>query len=746
MKDDRFFCKRFDDDEYEGDIFIGYGNDLQNIIFIIISLLGIFINLYFFFSSIKRTINSRQSQKINVSSLEKILSIISLTETCISICWLINSLGMKNTRLILDRCDACRAIGVIELFFYIFDWMILSSTLFQIKKIITAPLDALKTEKNIYRYLLFCAIFGIINVIFGFYADVEGESPMLTCFIDVIGWDYDNSVENVIRTIFYVMFFLIPICILLLGIYKVVEIVKLPQYINNRNNRKFFKSYLQYICTYIILALLLISVYVFDYLIGQTVPSGVMRVYVIIVTYLSCSTPLIVGIIRLIKTKLLKKLFCCFNKNKGNESIDYCKDDLLTERKNNNDNDYQFVEFEQELICKEFKKIFIGISFILDKLNQINTEEEEETNKEKDEEKKDKEKLEFLNLKDNINNETDISNHYIINKQEILKNFDLDINEDLFVLDQEEINIEATEYCPNYFKNYRNDNNLKESQLVKFFQPKNVSPDLFKKTSDSNYYINSTNKQFILRSINLEQIQMYQNILIKGKINEYLENNLDSLINKVYGLYYLKIDNNKNYYIALMENIYETIEQDFSKAKNCNIKANDSDSIDMSIDLKKANNIEKKMYIYDNEINEKIIKMNDDVHDLETTVLERSFRKTLLRKESIFIGERKFKICLHESEYNRLRDLIRKDTEFLNSIGINRFQFFVVQKKVNFIIWNNLFGDLNIIQENNNSENANTNDDNDNKDAGIKRYIFKSVKNYTIYCISITGYFNNFDN
>jgi hypothetical protein len=239
---------------------------------------------------------------------------------------------------------------------------------------------------------------------------------------------------------------------------------------------------------------------------------------------------------------------------------------------------------------------------------------------------------------------------------------------------------------------------------------------------------------------------MYQNILIKGKINEYLENNLDSLINKVYGLYYLKIDNNKNYYIALMENIYETIEQDFSKAKNCNIKTNDSDSIDMSIDLKKANNIEKKMYIYDNEINEKIIKMNDDVHDLETTVLERSFRKTLLRKESIFIGERKFKICLHESEYNRLRDLIRKDTEFLNSIGINRFQFFVVQKKVNFIIWNNLFGDLNIIKENNNSENANNNDDNDNKDAGIKRYIFKSVKNYTIYCISITGYFNNFDN
>ena len=75
------------------------------------------------------------------------------------------------------------------------------------------------------------------------------------------------------------------------------------------------------------------------------------------------------------------------------------------------------------------------------------------------------------------------------------------------------------------------------------------------------------------------------------------------------------------------------------------------------------------MYIYGKEIQEKIIKMNKEVNNLEmTVVVERSFRKTLLKKESIFIGEKKFNICLHESEYNRLKGLIRKDTEFLNII------------------------------------------------------------------------------
>ena len=715
-----FYCDRLETTNFEIN-YIGFGDSFQNVLMILISFFGIFINLYFFISSIKKIIKSKKSDNVNLSSIEKILCVISLTETCISICWLINSFAMKNTKEASNHCFSCIVLGYFELFFYVFDWMVLSSTLFQIKKILTNPLDNLKTEKYIIKYIIFCAFFGLINVIVGLLADVGGVSPMLTCFIDVVGWEYKEN-EKVIRYIFYILFFFIPICILSHGIYQAYSIIKLPEYKNHKNNRKFFRDYLKYIFTYIILALLLISVYVFDYLIGQKVPKGVSRAYVNIVTNLSCSTPFIVGLFRLFKAKLIKKLFLC-NKKKRNDNIDYIKEELMINEKERKSvaDDYNYEQFEQDSVCKEFKKIFIGISYILDKVKEDENEEEE----------KEENGKEDINFKDNQNIKNEIDkdkdNFYIINKKEILKDFDLDINEDIFVLHQDEINIEATEYIPTFFKNIRKIENLKEAQLARFFKPKNVTPDLFKRTSDSNYYINSLNKQYILKSIRFEQIEYYRNKLKKGKIDDYLEKNKDSIINRVYGLFYLKIDNDKNYYLALMENIYESINQDtFPKKKEIIINDNDNyANMDLPNFSKLSNiKIEKKMSIMEYEINDRIIKKGEE-NNLEMSF--RSRKRTILRKESVF--ERKFRIILDENEYNRLREIIEKDIEFLHSVGTNRVKLFIIEKSVDSEIWDNLFCDFEDLQERNAPR--------------IKKYIFKSTKENIIYCISIVGYFNN---
>ena len=726
-KNESFYCDRLKLKEGE-ELYIGFGSQFQNIIMILFSFLGIFINLYFFISSIKRILDSKKLNNINLSSIEKILCVISITETCISICWLINSFKMKTTKELIDNCNVCRIIGNIELFFYIFDWMILSSTLYQIKQILSNPLETLKTGKIVIRYILFCLIFGIFNVFFGFYADVEGVSPMLTCFVDVVGWDYEGE-EKVDNNIFYIMFFLIPICILLFGIYLILEIIKLPQYKNNQKNKKFFKSYLVYILTYIILALLLISVYIFDYFINQKQPSGIMKIYVNIVTMLSCSTPLIVGTIRLIKTKLIKKLFFCnFNNKINNNNIDYLNNIELNEEKiisKKINNDYKFLEFEQEIICKEFKKIFIGISYILDK--SINNEEENNDKKEKNEES--------VNL---INeNENDNDNYYMINKEEILKDFDLEINDDIFVLDQEEINIEAIEFCPKFFKNIRKSDYIKENLLVKYFQPKNVNPNLFKKINDSNYYINSTNKQFILRSITLDKINFYKTNLKKGKINEYLIKNNDSIINRVYGLYNLKIDNNKNYYIALMENIYESMDENlFSYSNNNNInESNNNNELNDNLDLdslKSDVNNEKIIYLSENEINEKIVNSDND-GDIYGIPRSKSVKKIISLNENKIFLDKKFKINLNSNEFNRLKIIIQKDIDFLHSIGANKLQFLVVQK----IISNNM---IKLINNKNNEE------ENNNKFIGNKKYIFKSSIDNIIYYITISDYFSFYSN
>ena len=730
-----FYCDRLKTANFEVK-YIGFGDYFQNILMILISFFGIFINLYFFISSIKKIIKSKKSNNINLSSIEKILCVISLTETCISICWLINSFAMKNTKEASDHCFSCIILGYFELFFYVFDWMVLSSTLFQIKKILTNPLDNLKTEKYIIKYIIFCAFFGIINVVVGLFAEVGGVSPMLTCFIDVVGWDYKED-EKVIKYIFYILFFFIPICILLYGIYQAYSIIKLPEYKNHKKNRKFFRDYLKYIFTYIILALLLISVYVFDYLIGQKVPEGVSRAYVNIVTNLSCSTPFIVGLFRVFKAKLIKKLFLC-NKKRRNDNIDYIKDELMINEKERKSvaEDYNYEQFEQDSVCKEFKKIFIGISYILDKVKEDESEEEEKEKEENGEEEININLKDNKNIKNEIDNDkdkdkdNDKDNFYIINKKEILKDFDLDINEDTFVLHQEEINIEATEYIPTFFKNIRKIDNLKEAQLARFFKPKNVTPDLFKRTSDSNYYINSLNKQYILKSIRFDQIEYYKNKLKRGKIDDYLEKNKDSIINRVYGLFYLKIDNDKNYYLALMENIYESINKDsFPKKKELKINDNYNDhyeSNDLPNFSKLSNEkIEKKMSIMEYEIKDRIIKKGEE-NNFEASF--RSRKRTILRKETVY--DRKFRIILEENEYNTLTKIIEKDIEFLHSVGTNRVKLFIIEKSVDGDIWDSLFYDIEDLQER-------------NAQPGIKKYIFKSTKDNIIYCISIVGYFNN---
>ena len=395
------------------DKFIGYTNDLGNIVLIIISILGIVINSSFFIISIRKIIISNKEKNNRISSIEKILCIISLTETFISICWLINSFFMKDSERLVDHCNTCRVIGLTEVFLYLFDWMILVATLIQIKNMLIKPLESFKTVKFIRKYIFFSFLFSVFNVILAYLSEMEGLSPMLTCFIRVTGWDYEKGY----KTVFYMFFFVVPFCILLFGIYQVYIITHLPEY--DKNNKKFFRSYLFYVLAYIILALLLILVYVANYFKDSKdkEPNSYLKLYIQINTFISCSTPLIVGTIRLFKTNIIKRVFSCKSKNKllnnGNIDYNYNEDLNSNNRKTNNEKDTLFFEFEKNQLCTEFKKIFIGISYVLDKYKNYSDNAQNNT---------------IDNSIYNINNSITDIQIYHITKKEILKDLDLLIN------------------------------------------------------------------------------------------------------------------------------------------------------------------------------------------------------------------------------------------------------------------------------------------------------------------------------
>jgi hypothetical protein len=552
---------------------------------------------------------------------------------------------------------------------------------------------------------------------------------------------------------------------------------KSNNYKNDKKNEIFFVRYIVYILIYIILAFMLISLYLINYIYGEIIPGMPMKIYIQSITILSCSTPLFVGIIRLFKTDLIQRLKCGkkVDRNDINEN-------LLDKTKIGN-----FNEFEQDLLRTIIIKYYIGISFVLGKAKYFETEEDNEnndnintndintqsntdssenTNKKDDnnenkevindenkvnndninkDEHKDPEVLNINkeesidNLKISINSINSINNNvspddsninilpkngknlaneiteYHITNSEILKDLDLTLNDDIIVLNQSNIDIRITEYCTQLFKKIREIDGITEDEIINVIQPKNSNNNLIQTFSKNLFYINSTNKEYLIKQISLDEINFYRNNIINN-IYQYLKINKNSLILRIQGLYDIQIndsDKNKKQYLALMLNTYESLE-------------NKEEDFNMSFSFQNNNvsrkNIKKGIKIY------KIKKSEFDsciVTDLE---------EENLQNKTADIGNVKdnnsCKIYLDNNEFQRLKNIKKKDIKFLKKIGVLNYYYFVVEKPMNKKDIENILND--------------TGKNGKKKEFhNIKKYLFKSNKKNIVYSISIVDYYKD---
>ena len=803
---------------------IGYLNTGWNIFMIFLSCFGIIINLFFGITYLRRIIQIKKGtsqNKVIVSLIEKILCLISIVESFISIGWLINSIFMYSYSQQNDKNQykseheiQCKILGSFEIFFYLFDWMILSFSLYQIKQMVMNPLHLLKSDLLLAKNIMIFAGISLLFVIFCTIFDMAGTSPLLTCFISIAEVNKESSI--IIKNIIFWIFFTSPIIFFGLGFYQIYVMTKSNNFKGDERQKKFFMKYFAYILIYIIMAFLLITLYLINYIYNKE-PGVIMKLYIQIVTILSCSTPLFVGIFRLIKTNLIRK--CGNNENTLNQNL----------LENNNQKIKDFNEFENDLLKKTIIKYYIAISYVLGKAKYYNEEEEtsegtnienknelqnindknenengkelinkenneneninennivkESNNTTQEKEKKDimdeninnKEKEEDktkdtiqdidnknenidinININDeegsakldNLNNDSNSQENtkmndsqnkltesvldiapltqedeylskenitYNFTKIDILKDLDLSINEDLVVLTQPNIDITITEYNTQLFKKLRQLDDISEDYIIKLIQPKRSKVNLMQTYKKNDlFYINSTNKEYLIKEISLEELNFYRNIIIN--IYRYLKKNKNSLILRIRGLYDVLFDDspkNKKKYIALMDNIYE------------------------SLDIEIPNNS-----IIDNKI-EKIEKINKikgiKIHKLK----EGQFNKSLclfvndssnnVHEYSVDLGNIKqneiYKIYLDKKDYNNIQNIIRKDNKFLKKIGVLNYCFLVVEIPLNEKYIETIFN-----ENNNNNKNI----------EHLKNYFFKSKKdNNILYSISIVDYYKD---
>ena len=644
--------------------YVGYGTNWLNTIMIIISVLGIIINSIFTFNYGKQILETRKKNKKktdkdkDVSAVEIILCIVAFVETFISICWLINNLVMNNTQRMLEHCLGCSIIAHFEIFFYLFDWMILSTSLYQVRIILLNPERILESTSRVIKYLIFSFIIALSSLIISIPLDIGGVSPLLTCFINI------NILNSPSEIIFFWIFFTIPLFCIFFGLSQVFLIMRSNEYKLEKNNRIFFIEYSYFVITYIIFSLILIISYIINWILikSKSEKTEGYKFFILFVTLISCSTPLIVGFIRSIRTGLLKRLFC------GK------KDTLL-----NKPEERPIANLEKRLLEQLIIKYFTAVSYALGKSKY--TEKEEREGEE--------------NETNNVDNVFNAMEHedYSITKEDILKDLDLSINEDIKILQETNVDIQITEYNPKVFKKLRELEGFNEDLLISMFPPKKGTDQLIQKKNET-IYINSINKLLMLKQIKKEHLLFYQRNILPDLYNHFVKNK-DSIICRVFGLYKIKIDQKNEVYMALMYNINESLDSDNS-------------------DLLEINNNVKQMKINEDELRASIGDNNQKIE-----------------------GNNKiFKINLTKNDNDKLIEIIQRDIQYLKSKSIDKFRFLVFERNIED-------KQKILLSSDENNENRTRLDLKSKAFNNIKKYIFYSNSPNVIYTICILDYFRN---
>lgn len=148
---------------------------------------------------------------------------------------------------------------------------------------------------------------------------------MLTCLVDPDILVEVAQISNVWKFIGFIAFACIPIGNIFYGVFQWITIFCNNTFKNDREIRSVFYKYSIYIGTYLLLTTLMMTMYIVD-LLSEKGASALLSWYAFIISLLSCSTPLIIGIIKFLEIYLTTdmKRFCCFSNHQDDfyESTD----------------------------------------------------------------------------------------------------------------------------------------------------------------------------------------------------------------------------------------------------------------------------------------------------------------------------------------------------------------------------------------------------------------------------------------
>ena len=107
-------------------------------------------------------------------------------------------------------CTGCYIIGLLQIFLYVFDWMLSGLIMYHLKNMIINPINfILKPSKKIILYVVISGGISLIVTITSYFLDLIGKSPMITCFLTLDNID-DNDNLKIFKLAFLFFVVFIP--------------------------------------------------------------------------------------------------------------------------------------------------------------------------------------------------------------------------------------------------------------------------------------------------------------------------------------------------------------------------------------------------------------------------------------------------------------------------------------------------------------------------------------------------------
>lgn len=504
-----------------------------------------------------------------IKSLDKMLFLITIIETFIAFFWLLFVSIFNSIESLHKNCQICFSFSIITIFLQWFDWIFFACCLYNLLYVIKNPIGEMDVKKRLIVYIIISLTFSGSYLIMVLFSQIQGISPMLTCFIKNTFNDPSKEIPLYISLI--LPFIYISICFLLLSqiirsrklvisielkeasiklliisiLYTIFYFPTFLLYITTINSiikRNSFNSWLSYYCS--LSGMFMNLIFGISRTLERYCPFGIKDIFDIEDKKVSYG-----------------KFDYIFQENINNISTDPSDEDeancevdydgiVITSDKNrltpnsgetdltNNKKKTQLYKLSQKkmtIIESFMRDLFIGITLSLFKSQAESPIVKREFSLKVIQENKERK---FNSLEPGLDE--------VYYRQYNLYEY----------FEKTPMQVIIIEHSPMIFKQIRKIDNLSENELTDSLLKSNVKGLSTGKGGKSGaLFISTLNENYILKTMIEED---YSSVMSNSFLTYYIlhfENNIDSLICKFYGIYSIKSDENSNpFKIILMRN------------------------------------------------------------------------------------------------------------------------------------------------------------------------------------------------